>query len=251
MIKLEDGERIDFVNDKLKLLQKPQGLTFGTDALLLAGYVNESGALGAELGSGSGIISMLLLTRDKLASATAIEVQEEYARLTERNAELNGLTDRLSTVLCDVRDFSSRESFDTVFTNPPYMKTTSGRANTHEAKNIARHEVCGDIADFCRSAKRILKYGGSFYAVYRPDRLTDLLCAMRDASLEPKRLTFVSADRGSAPSMVLVEGRMGGKSGCYATPPLLIYNDESHKDYTDDMNYIMENGSFPEKFTRR
>ena len=75
MIKLEDGERIDFVNDKLKLLQKPQGLTFGTDALLLAGYVNESGALGAELGSGSGIISMLLLTRDKLASATAIEVQ--------------------------------------------------------------------------------------------------------------------------------------------------------------------------------
>ena len=251
MIKLEDGERIDFVNDKLKLLQKPQGLTFGTDALLLAGYVNEAGALGAELGSGSGIISMLLLTRGKLSSATAIEVQEEYVRLTERNAELNGLADRLNAVLCDVRDFRSPASFDAVFTNPPYMKTTSGKANELGAKNIARHEVFGDIADFCRSAKRILKYGGAFYAVYRPDRLTDLLCAMRDASLEPKRLTFVNADSDSAPSMVLVEGRMGGKSGSYTTPPLLIYRDKAHKEYTDDMNYIMENGSFPEKFTRR
>lgn len=245
-----DGERLDEVNDKLSLIQKTDGLTFGTDALLLASYINSRGARGLELGSGSGIISLLLLTREKLSKATALEVQAEYAELTCRNAALNRLEGRLTALECDLRDFVPKESYDVVYTNPPYMKTDSGRANVLSKKNIARHEVHGTILDFCACAARSLKYGGSFACVYRPDRLIDLISEMRRERLEPKRMTFVHADRSSRASMVLIEARLGGGASLDLTSPLIIYEDAEHKKYTSDMDYIMEHGSFPERFIK-
>ena len=247
---LYENERIDYVNDSLSLIQKPDGLTFGTDALLLAGFVAGQYDSAIELGGGSGIISMLLLTRDKISTAHAVEVQPEYAELIRRNAELNGLSERLFPVGMDIRDYTPEREADMVFTNPPYMKTTSGKANLLSAKNIARHEICGDIGDFMREGARMLKFGGIMYAVYRPDRLTDIICAMRGASLEPKRMTLVCADTESEPSMVLIEAKKGGKSGMLLTPPLIIYEDKTHKKYSKDMDYIMENGSFPSLFKR-
>ena len=243
-------ERCDFVNDKLRLIQETEGLTFGTDALLLAGYINGKYKYGCEIGSGSGIISMLLLTREKLERTVAVEVQEEYAALTEKNASLNGLSDKMQTVCTDVREYKSEKEFDLIYTNPPYMKTDSGRKNEAEKKNIARHEVCGDISDFCRSAKRLLKFGGTFAVVYRPDRLCDLFSAMRESALEPKRMTLVYADTESEPSMALVEAKAGGKCGLVLTKPLIIYKDKAHREYSDDMNYIMESGSFPKGYKR-
>ena len=243
-------ERCDFVNDNLRLIQQTDGLTFGTDALLLAGYINGKHKRGCELGSGSGIISMLLLTRDKLLHATALEVQEEYAALTEKNALLNGLSERMTTVNTDLRQYICNEEYDIVYTNPPYMKTSSGLSNAYDGKNIARHEVCGDIGDFCKGAKRLLRFGGKFALVYRPDRLCDLIYEMRKNALEPKRMTFVHADTESEPSMVLIEAKAGGKCGLVLTKPLIIYSDKGHKAYSDDMNYIMENGSFPSAYKR-
>jgi len=243
-------ERRDYVNDSLELIQDTEGLTFGTDALLLAGYISGKYKKGCEIGSGSGIISMLLLSRRKTESVTALEVQEAYASLTKRNAELNGLSDRLETVCADVRDYKAAADFDIVYTNPPYMKVTSGKENTVLKKNIARHEVMGDISDFCLAAKRMLRFGGSFAVVYRPDRLCDLIAAMRESRLEPKRITFVHADTDSEPSMVLIEARAGGKSGARVTKPLIIYRDREHKLYTADMDYIMENGDFPEEYKK-
>ena len=243
-------ENVDFVNDALSLIQESGGLKFGTDALLLAGYVDGKYKKGVELGSGTGIITMLLLTRDKLSSALCLEVQEEYASLTERNVTLNGLENKIQTLRADIRDYRASEEFDIVFSNPPYMKTDSGKKNMLEKKSIARHEVCGDIGDFCKSAKKMLKFGGCFAAVYRPDRLMDLLASMRECRLEPKRITFVHADTDSEPSMALVEAKSGGKSGLLVTKPLIIYSDKSHREYTADMNYIMENGSFPSDFKR-
>ena len=243
-------ERIDYVNDNLRLIQKTDGLTFGTDALLLASYVSGKYSLGCEFGGGSGIISLLLLTRGKLGNIKSLEVQEEYAELINRNAELNSLTDRLLGVHTDLREYSPGVEFDIVFTNPPYMKNNSGRANNLSKKNIARHEIMGGIEDFTRSAKRLLKFGGSFYAVYRPDRAIDLLSAMRQSSLEPKRLTMVHADTESEPSMLLVEAKLGGKSGLLFTKPLIIYKDKEHRVYSEDMNFIMENGSFPPEYKR-
>lgn len=243
-------ERCDFVNDDLRLIQDMEGLTFGTDALLLAGYVNGKFKTGVELGSGSGIISMLLLTRGKVEKVTALEVQEHYADLTRRNTELNGLTDKMECLCTDVREYIPSTEAELVFTNPPYMKTDSGKKNLAEKKNIARHEVNGDIYDFCKSARKMLKFGGNFVAVYRPDRLIDLIDAMRSSKIEPKRMTLVYADTDSEPSMALIEGKAGGRSGLLLTKPLIIYRDSSHKEYTDDMNYIMENGSFPSDYKR-
>lgn len=243
-------ERCDFVNDNLKLIQKTDGLTFGTDALLLAGYINGKYKRGCEIGSGSGIISLLLITREKIDSCVALEVQEEYAILTKRNAELNSLQEKLQTIHTDVRDYKPEGEFDIVYSNPPYMKTDSGKKNALDKKNIARHEVCGDITDFCKSARKMLKFGGCFAAVYRPDRLIDLLFAMRNNNIEPKRITFVHADTKSEPSIALVEGKAGGKCGLLVTKPLIIYEDRTHKGYSEDMKYIMENGSFPSEYKR-
>ena len=245
-----DNERIDSVNDSLSLIQKPDGLTFGTDALLLAGYVTGRHSAGAELGGGSGIISMLMLTRDKISTSVAYEVQEEYAELISRNAEYNSLSHRLTSVCADIRELGVSESFDIVYTNPPYMKSSSGKSNLSDKKTIARHEIFGDIRDFTGAASRILKFGGAFYAVYRPDRLTDIICAMRACGIEPKRITFVHADTDAEASMVLIEGKRGGKSGLQLTKPLIIYKDKTHKEYRDEMNYIMQNGSFPPEYKR-
>ena len=243
-------EKTDFVNDALSLIQESGGLKFGTDALLLAGFVSGKYKKGVELGSGTGIITMLLLSREKLSSALCIEVQEEYARLTERNAELNGLVDRMAVACADIREYPADAEYDLVYTNPPYMKTTSGKASSLDKKNIARHEVNGDISDFLLSANKLLKYGGSFYAVYRPDRLADLMTAMRDRQIEPKRMTFVHANTEKEPSMVLVEGKRGGKAGLILTPPLIIYKNTQNLEYSDEMNFIMENGVFPDRFLR-
>lgn len=247
-IKLFAQERIDEVNDKIRLIQNEKGLTFGTDALLLSAYVRGGYKRGLELGGGTGIISMLLLTREKIGTVDCAEIQESFSRLIERNAALNCLIDRLTTINRDIRELKLNEEYDVVFTNPPYMKADGGKKNFFDEKNIARHEENGNISDFLRASARALKFGGSFYAVYRPDRTADLIAAMREAKIEPKRMTLVYANLDSEPSMLLVEGKKGGKPGMKMTAPLIIYTDENNRTYREDMNYIMENGAFPGRF---
>ena len=245
-----NNERIDYVNDNISLIQKLDGLTFGTDALLLAGYINGKYKCGIEIGGGSGIISMLLLTRNKIDTVYAVEIQEEYAALIKRNSDLNSLSDRLFSVHSDIRDYKRENECDIIFSNPPYMKSTSGLLNECDAKTIARHEMNGDIYELIKAGAKNLKFGGAFYLVYRPDRLCDLIAAMREFNVEPKRLTFVHARASSEPSMVLIEGKKGGKPSINVTRPLIIYQDGTDNTYTHDMNYIMENGSFPSDFKR-
>ena len=247
-MQLKENERLDYVNDDIELIQNINGLTFGTDALLLAGYVGTKYKTGLELGGGTGIISMLLLARGKVDKIDCLEIQEEYADLIRRNAEHNKLDERLTAICTDVRDYRAERECEIVFTNPPYMKTTSGRANVFDQKNVARHEVAGTIYDFCRAGAKALKYGGTFAVVYRPDRLIDLTDAMRAEGLEPKRMTFVHANEKSEPSMVLIEAKKGGKCGLKLTRPLLIYKNTDNKEYSEDMEYIMNEGSFPKEY---
>ena len=247
-MELKENERLDYVNDDIELIQNTDGLTFGTDALLLAGYIAGKYQNAVELGGGTGIISMLLLARDKVNRINCVEIQEEFAELISRNAEHNGFKERLCAVCSDVREYRPEKECDLVFTNPPYMKTTSGKSNLDDKKNIARHEVAGSIYDFCSSGAKMLKFGGTFAAVYRPDRLIDLIDAMRKSALEPKRITFVHANEKSEPSMVLVEAKKGGKCGLKLTRPLLIYKNTDNKEYSEDMNFIMDNGSFPKEY---
>lgn len=251
MFSLAENERLDEVNDKLQLIQKTDGLTFGTDALLLAAFASKRAEKALELGGGTGIISMLLASRDRFSHIDCVEIQPAFVSLIERNVALNGLSDRIHPHHADVREFPPKVAFgtyDVVFTNPPYMKTAAGASCISKEKEIARHEHCGDIVDFVRSAASALRYGGTFYAVYRPDRLADLICALRNAKLEPKRICFVSARKELPPSIVLLEARRGGKCGMAITPPLIL--SENGKDSLD-MEYILTHGVFPAKYERK
>lgn len=250
-MELFHDETLTEINDGLSLIQKRDGLTFGTDAYLLAAYVRkQTRAHAVDLGSGTGIIPLLMLSKDKSAYVHAVELQPDFAELISRNAELNGYADRLTAHSADVRDITA-EMFggrvDVAVSNPPYMKPT-GKANESERKNIARHEVAGGIADFCGAAYRVLKHGGLFYTVWRPDRLCELICALSASGLEPKRMTFVHARAELAPCLVLCEAKKGASPGVYVTPPLIMYTHGSV--YTDTLTKIYETGDFDEPYKR-
>ncbi len=249
---LFEGERLDTVNENIRLIQKKDGLTFGTDAYLLAAFMRTAkNARAFELGGGTGIISLLCASKGKFKKIYIAEVQEDFALLCRRNSAINRLDSVIKTICADVRDLRAETlggEFDIVFSNPPYMRMDSGKRNEHDEKFIARHEVCGDIEDFCAAASRILKFGGLFYCVYRPDRMTDLLAAMRKHKLEPKRMTFVCADEVTAPSMMLVEAKKGGKTGLNLTKPLFLHlcdgDKTGHRTESEDAKNIYKNCSF-------
>ncbi len=224
-------ERLDEINEHLRLLQKKNGLTYGTDAYLLAAFIRPSPRTRAiELGSGTGVISLLLLAKRKVQSVTAVEIQPSFADLIGRNAAINGMEDRLFPLCRDLRELSPRDTdgeAGLVFANPPYMGVTSGKRNESEEKYIARHEICGSVFDFCAAAGRLLKHGGRFAVVWRPDRLADLFRALNDARLEPKRMVTVYADTVHEPSCVLVEAIKGAAPGMRPAPPLILYEEQT------------------------
>lgn len=245
---LSEMEKLDVINGGLKLIRRTDGLTYGTDALLLAAYASSGKAAArlADLGGGTGVISLLYASRHPQTHIEILEVQSEFAALCRRNAALNGMEDRISVHECDLRNADSRRiggEVDTVVSNPPYMRAGSGILNRSTAKTIARHETCGDITDFCQAAARLLKYHGSFFVVYRPDRLTDLLYALRASGLEPKKLTFVHPEAESPPSLLLCEARRGASPSMEITQPLYIYQ-SSTRLYTRQMQTILDKGEF-------
>ena len=224
-----DGLRLDIVNDDLKLYQYRDGLTFGTDALLLAAYVRgDADARAVEFGGGTGIVSLLLAVRNKVKTVLSLEAQKEYADLIEQNVALNGLQGRVTAVFGDLRDRDSvpGEGYDLVVTNPPYLPAGAGFPNQSDKKNAARRELRGGIVDFCRAAGEKLRTGGRFVCVYLPDRLPDLLSAMRGAGIEA---------RGGAPGMKM-------------TRPLFLYTDGRHDTPSPELQSILDTGDFPAGF---
>ncbi len=231
-------KRLDRINDDIAIYQYTDGFAYGTDAVLLSKFVKiKKGSIGVEFGTGTGIIPILLTYSQAPKRIYAFEIQEDYARLAAENVALCNMQDRIEIVHDDIKNITPYyfrekgvESVDLVFTNPPYMKTTSGYLNESERKLIARHEVKCDICDICASAGRILKNGGDFYVVYRPDRLCDLFVAMRSAAIEPKELCEVVSRRGEAPVLLLCRGKKSAESGLKVTPPLVIYDDQAKED---------------------
>ncbi len=226
------GEKEEQVNEQITLIRKVDGLTFGTDAYLLAAFMKpEPSSVAIELGTGTGIISLLCAAKGRFASIQAIELQKDFADLAARNVERNGLSDRITVYHGDIRSFRAEDlggEAAVVFANPPYMKTDSGKRNASDYRYLARHEVCGGIEDFCFAAARLLKHGGKFYCVWRPDRLADLVASLRTCRLEAKVMAFVHADCDTEPSMVLVCAKKGGASGMRVLPPLCLHDAASH-----------------------
>ena len=241
-------ERVDRVNENIELIQKKGGLTFGTDAYLLAAYMKGGrDKRAAELGTGTGIISLLCATRERFARIDAFEVQPDFAELAQRNARHNGLDDCVRVHLADVREIGAEtlgKEVDVVFANPPYMRTDSGARNQSDYKYIARHEVCGTVEDFCAAAYRLLRHGGYFYCVFRPDRLAELFSAMEKHRLAVKRMTFVHAHAQAEPSMVLVSAIKGGAQGMQVTAPLMLYCDRDSREMSTHAKQIYETMCF-------
>lgn len=237
---LNENESVTEINFGLSLIQDSLGLTYGTDAFLLSAFIRKMPKASAvEFGSGTGVISLLCAAKKKFGSITAIECQQSFCGILKRNIELNGLSEIITAVNGDIRDY--RAKADAVFTNPPYMKCGHGKPNEYMGKYIARHEVCGSIYDFCKSAASCLKFGGLFYCVYRPDRITDLICAMRENNIEPKRITMIYPDAQHQPCLMLTEGKYGGKSSAILTKPLIMYKSGTN-DPTPELEKIYETG---------
>ena len=197
-----------------------------TDCILLADFVNCSGRRrGIDLGCASGAIALLLLWRSPRLHMTGLELVEEAARLAEENMDRNALRDRSRIICGDIRchrELFKSGSFDLVAANPPYFPVERGKLSPDEKRSGARGELNCSLEDICAAASYLCCTGGSFSVVYKPERLSELLCAMTAHGLEPKRLRLVCHKAGSAPSLVLVEGRRGGRPGLDILPSLIL-----------------------------
>lgn len=246
---LSDDERLDEINENLTIIQRTGGLTFGTDAYLLAAFVKKCGRA-AELGTGTGVASLLCLTKNRADSVYAFEIQKDFASLAMRNAGINGLSERMRVIEKDVRDAVQSDTYgavDTVFSNPPYMKAGGGFSSKNDEMNTARRELNGSIRDFCAAASRLLRHGGLFYTVWRPDRLCDLICALREADIEPKRMVTVYPDTKTKPCLVLIESKRGASPTLIQSRPLIIYRENTRK-YTEDMQMVYDSFSLEHLF---
>ncbi|SEF70911.1 tRNA1Val (adenine37-N6)-methyltransferase [Eubacterium ruminantium] len=231
------GERVDDLQcGGFLLIQNPEHFCFGTDAVLLANFASgRKSAKAVDLGTGTGIIPVLMLAKDKAREFTALEIQEEMAEMAGRSAELNSISERMHVVKGDIKDVKNlfpHDSFDIVTSNPPYIVYGGGYHNPEEKVNIARHEILVRLEDVVSAASYLLKGGGRFAMVHKPFRLGEIIYYMQKYKIEPKRMQLVQPKEGCEANMVLIEGVKSAKSGLKVLPTINVYNaDGSHIDY--------------------
>jgi tRNA1Val (adenine37-N6)-methyltransferase len=227
-VMLLPGERLDDLQRcGYKIIQNPGKFCFGMDAVLLSGFAKvRPGEQVIDLGTGTGIIPILLEAKTKGEHFTGLEIQRESADMAARSVAYNGLEEKISIITGDIKDAANlfgASSFDVVTSNPPYMIANHGLTNGADAKTIARHEVLCNLEDVIRQTARMLVPGGRCYFVHRPFRLVEILSMMSSYHLEPKRLRFVYPYIDKEPNMVLIEGLRGGKSRVTVEKPLIVY----------------------------
>ncbi len=234
----------------LKVLQKARGYRFSIDSLLLSHFVRLSpGNNILEMGAGSGVVSLILAGRCAGINIVGIDIQEELVEMAKRSVALNGLGEIIDMRKGDVREVKKlfpAVLFDAVVSNPPYRKINSGRINPVREKALARHEIAGAVGDFLQAAGLVLKTSGRFYVIYPATRMAELICSMRDAGIEPKRLRVVYSNDGGSGKFALVEGVKEGGEELEVMSPLFIY--EKKGGYTEEMANIFKELSSPCSF---
>lgn len=229
-VTLLEGERLDELHrNGYSIIQNPAKFCFGMDAVLLSGFANvKPGETAIDLGTGTGIIPILLEAKTRGEHFTGLEIQPESADMARRSVAYNHLEDKIKIEIGNIKDASTQfgaSSFHVVTTNPPYMTGQHGLTNPNEAKAIARHEILCTLEDVIRESAKLLKPQGRFYMVHRPFRLAEIMCLMHQYGLEPKRMKLVYPFVDKEPNMVLIEGLRGGKPRITVEKPLIVYQE--------------------------
>jgi tRNA1(Val) A37 N6-methylase TrmN6 len=237
-VQLGEFERIDDLQFKgLRIIQNTQKFCFGTDAVLLSHFAGiKKGDKVADLGTGTGIIPILLAGRMADAEICGIEIQQDMVEMANRSVQLNNLESRIRIIGGDLKDapvILGKGRFTLVVSNPPYKKAGCGIVNPHDAKAIARHEILCTLEDILSTASRLLVQGGRFAMIHQTDRLMDILMGMRQYNLEPKRIRLIHPQPNKAPNLVLIEASLHGKPHLQWMPPLFIYNENGQ--YTEEL----------------
>ena len=237
-VHLKPEERLDDLQVKgYEIIQHPGKFCFGMDAVLLANFARvRKNEKVLDLGTGTGIIPILMSAKTEGEYFRALEIQEESADMARRSVLHNHLEDRIEIVTGDIKEAAGifgPVSFDVITTNPPYMIGQHGIANSSDTKAIARHEVLCTLDDILRESAKMLKYRGRFYMVHRPFRLAEILSKMVAAGIEPKRMRFVHPFLDKEPNMGLIEGLRGGNSRMTIEPPLIVYKEPGV--YSDEL----------------
>ena len=238
---LKENERVDDLQrNGYGIIQRKGAFCFGMDAVLLSGFAAvRQGEQALDLGTGTGIIPILLEAKSEGRHFTGLEIQPEMADMARRSVAYNHLESKIEIVTGDIKEAGrlfDLASFDVVTSNPPYMNDAHGLKNPDLPKAIARHEILCTLEDVVRSAAILLKPGGRFYMVHRPHRLIEIISVMRQYRLEPKRMKFVHPFIDREANMVLIEGVRGGKPMVKLEAPIIVYKEPGV--YTDEIYEI-------------
>lgn len=238
-IELKENERIDDLEYKgLKIIQNTKGFCFGIDAVLLSDYAKniKKEARVLDLGTGTGIISILLCEKTNLSKIIGVEVQKEVADMAKRSVRLKNLENKFEIIndnITNLEKIYERNSFDVIVTNPPYKKENTGIVNEEKKKLISRHEILAKLEDYIKISNKLLKDKGEFYMVHRPERLVDIIAYMRQYKIEPKEIRFVCSHENEPPKLVLIKGVKNGKPFLKFKENLYIY--EKDGNYTEEI----------------
>lgn len=227
---MKENERIDELQrNGYQIIQNPAKFCFGMDAVLLSGFARaKKGNTVLDMGTGTGIIPILMEAKTEASRFVGLEIQEESAEMARRSVALNGLEEKITIVTGDIKEAGSlfdAASFDVITCNPPYMIGQHGLVNPEDAKAIARHEILCTLEDVIAQAAVLLKPGGNFFMVHRPFRLAEIMVLLHQYKLEPKRMQMVHPFIDKEPNMVLIEANRGGKPRMSVEKPLIIYKE--------------------------
>jgi len=243
-VTVRPDETLDLLfNGSLKVIQKKKGYRFSLDAILLAHFscLHQRADSIIELGTGSGVIPLILARRFKEAAIVGVEVQETLAELAQKNVIINGLIDRITIVKGDLRALKEKyspSSFDLVLSNPPFYPAEAGRVNPGSERAIARHELVGTLPDIVKIASYLLKPKGRLIMIYPAFRLIDLIYQLRSNGLEPKLMRVVYSRVGSPGKLILLSCSKEGRTELKVLKPLIIY--QSRSEYTEEMREIYQ-----------
>ena len=241
-IKLNENEVIDDLElNNLKIIQNKKGFCFGIDSILLSDFAKElkKNAKVLDLGTGTGIISILLCEKTNLKEIIGIEIQKDVYEMAKRSIKLNGLENKFKIInenILNLNNIFEKNSIDVIVTNPPYKKENTGIINDNQKKLISRHEVTANLEDFIKISKDLLKDKGEFYMVHRPERLVDILSLMRKYKIEPKVLRMVYSTENKPPKLILIKGVKNAKEFLKVEKNLYIYDNKGN--YTEEIKRI-------------